>query len=249
MEITPTWDPGVNLQSEVRLHSTFPVTLIMSEKRGIFSDMPPTKDPSPASSIDSRIRKQIRESGAGSVFTPSNFLKLGSRAAVDKALSRLTAKGVVRRVARGLYDFPKTHPRLGVLSPSVEAVAKALAGRHGIRLQPSGAYAANLLRLSEQVPAKVVFLTDGPSRKVKIGNQEITLKQAAPRQLGAAGRTSGMVIEALRYLGKENITPERIGHLRKLLSSMDKAVLLDDLELAPAWMHEHIRYISGEKKA
>ncbi len=134
-----------------------------------------------------------------------------------------------------------------MLSPSIDEIAKTLSGRHAIRLLPSGAYAANMLRLSEQVPAKVVFLTDGPSRKVKIGKQEITLKQAAPRRLAAAGRTSGLVIEALRYLGKEHVEPKRIGHLRTLLSAGDKAKLMLDLPLAPAWMHAHIRFIAGEK--
>lgn len=199
--------------------------------------------------IDGQIRLKIRKSGPGTVFTPTSFLKLGGRAAVDKVLSRLTSEGIVRRMARGLYDVPQTHPKLGLLPPSIDAVAKALAGRHGIRLQPSGAYAANMLRLSEQVPAKVIFLTDGPSRKVKIGNQEITLKQAAPRYLGAAGRTSGLVIEALRYLGKENVNPLRIGHLRTLLSAGDKSGLLKDLQLAPAWMHSHLRFIAGDAKA
>jgi hypothetical protein len=199
--------------------------------------------------IDGKIRQNIRKSGPGTVFTPSSFLKLGGRAAVDKVLSRLTSEGVVRRMARGLYDLPQTHPKLGPLPPSIDAVAKALAGRYGIRLQPSGAYATNLLRLSEQVPAKVTFLTDGLSRKVKFGNQEITLKHAAPRYLATAGRTSGLVIEALRYIGKENVNPQRIGHLRTLLSASDKASLLDDLHFAPAWMHSHLRFIAGDAKA
>ena len=96
---------------------------------------------------------------------------------MDKALSRLTARGVIRRLARGLYEYPREHPELGTLSPDLEKVAKALAGKHRIRLQPAGAYAANLLGLSEQVPAKIVFLTDGPSRTVKIGRQEIHLRR------------------------------------------------------------------------
>src|SRR5271165_1357432 len=120
-------------------------------------------------SVDSHILARINRMKRGSVFVPADFLDLGSREAVDLALHRFARKGTIRRLARGLYDFPTEHPVLGLLSPSADAVAYTLAGRDRTRLQPAGAYAANLLGLSEQVPAKAVFLTDGPSRTVKIG--------------------------------------------------------------------------------
>jgi hypothetical protein len=130
--------------------------------------------------IDSKLKSRIYGHGRGSVFTPNDFLDLGGRDAVDKALSRLATRGVVRRLARGLYEYPREHPELGTLSPDIEKVAKALTGKDRIRRQPAGAYATNLLGLSEQVPAKVVFLTDGPSRTVKIGRQEIQLRHTTP---------------------------------------------------------------------
>ena len=114
-------------------------------------------------SIDAKILLAIRSLGKGAVFVPSDFLEFGNREAIDITLHRLTNKGTIRRLARGVYDFPKAHAALGLLSPSAETVAKALAGRDYTRLQPAGAYAANALGLSEQVPAKIVFLTDGPS--------------------------------------------------------------------------------------
>ncbi len=197
-------------------------------------------------SIDYKIKSRVYGSGRGSVFSPNDFLSLGSRHAVDKVLSRLAAKGTLRRLARGLYDYPKTHPKLGVLMPSAEAIAKAVAGRDSTRLQPSGAYAANLLRLSEQVPMKVVFLTDGPSRKVKVGKQEIILKRTTPRNMAAAGRASGLVIQALRYLGKVHATRDRVKHLRALLSPKDRKQLLKDLPLAPAWTHPLLRFIAED---
>src|SRR5580704_17817186 len=168
-------------------------------------------------SIDSRILARIHGRGRGSVFVPADFLDLGSREAVDVALHRLARKGTIRRLARGVYDFPKEHPVLGPLQPSDEAVARALAGRDRIRLQPAGAYAANALGLSEQVPAKAVFLTDGPSRTVKIGSMTIQLRQTTPRNMAAAGRLSGLVIQAFRELGKESVTPARIEQLRRTL--------------------------------
>ena len=151
----------------------------------------------------------IHRRGRGSVFVPGDFLDMGSREAVDIVLHRLARKGTIRRLARGVYDFPKEHPVLGLLQPSAEAVAKALAGRDHTRLQPAGAYAANALGLSEQVPAKVVFLTDGPSRTVKIGPMTIQLRRTTARNMAAAGRLSGLLIQALRELGKEHLTPER----------------------------------------
>ena len=184
--------------------------------------------------------------GKGGVFTPNDFLDLGSRGAVDLSLHRLTKLGTIRRIARGLYHYPESHPLLGEVSPSIEAVAKALASSEQVKLQPSGAYASNLLRLSEQVPAKVVFLTSGRARKVKLGKLVVELRPTTPRKMAAAGRTSGLVLAALRYLGKEHITAERIAHLRKTLSAEDRKRLLTDLPSAPAWLHSHIRAIATE---
>ena len=123
---------------------------------------------------------RIRNSGRRSVFVPGDFLDLDKRQAVDFALHRLVKRGVLRRLARGLYDYPKSHPQLGLLSPTVDAIAEALAGQDRLRIQPSAAYAANLLHLSEQVPARAVFLTDGPSRRLKVGTREIVLKRTPP---------------------------------------------------------------------
>jgi hypothetical protein len=133
-----------------------------------------------------------------------------------------------------------------MLSPNIEKVAKALAGTDRIRLQPAGAYATNLLGLSEQVPAKVVFLTDGPSRTVKIGRQEIQLRRTTPRNMAAAGRLSGLLMQALRHLGKEHITPARVEHLKRTLPPKERRQLLKDLRLAPAWMHPLFRELAGE---
>ena len=199
-----------------------------------------------AQSIDSRILATIRSHGCGSVFVPADFLDLGSREAVDIVLHRLARKGTVRRLARGVYDFPKEHPVLGPLSPSAEAVAKALAGRDRTRLQPAGAYAANVLGLSEQVPAKAVFLTDGPSRTVKIGATTIQLRRTTAKNMETAGRLSGLLIQALRELGKEHVTPERREHLKRILPADKRRELIKDLRLAPAWMHPIFRELAGE---
>ena len=196
--------------------------------------------------IDSMIKNRIFGSGRGALFTPTDFIDLGGRYAVDKALSRLAASGTLRRLTRGLYDYPKIHPVLGALLPTPEAVAKAFAQRDAVQLQPAGAYAANLLGLSEQVPAKIVFLTNGPSRKVKVGSMEITLRRTTPRNAVTAGRLSGLVIQALRHLGQANITPAHIQHLRRTIPHTKREELLRDLRYAPAWMHSIFRELSKD---
>ena len=197
-------------------------------------------------SIDSRVLAAIRSRGRGSVYVPADFLEIGSREAVDITLHRLARKGTIRRLARGVYDFPEQHPVLGLLSPSADAVANALAGRDRTRLQPAGAYAANVLGLSEQVPAKAVFLTDGPSRTVKIGQMTIQLRRTTARNMAAAGRLSGLLIQALRELGQTHVTPERREHLKRTIPADQRRELIKDLPLAPAWMHSIFRELAQE---
>jgi hypothetical protein len=180
------------------------------------------------------------------VLTPRDFLQLGTRAAVDQALSRLVKRGELRRLTRGVYQRPQVHPKLGLLAPSSEAVAHAVTQSQATRLLPSGAYAANLLRLSEQVPAQAVYLTDGPSRTLRFGNQEVTLKHASPRRMQFASQGTGLVREALRYLGPDHVTPERLQSLQATLRPETRSALLQDLPYAPAWMHPYLRALAEE---
>ncbi len=177
------------------------------------------------------------------MFTPGDFRDLGGRSAVDLALMRHYRSGTIRRLARGLYDYPRTDSALGVLAPPANAVARALAGRDSIRLQPSGSYAANLLGLSNQVPMRVVFLTDGPSRRVRIGKQEILLKHTTPRNMATAGKVSGLVIQALRHLGRQHVDELVVRHLRNRLDEKAKSQLVRDLKYAPAWIASVIRQV------
>lgn len=196
-------------------------------------------------SLESKLSKRIFGSGRGAVFTPSHFFDLGSRDAVDQALSRLTAAGTIRRLARGLYDYPKQHTVLGLLLPSPDTIAKAIATRDAARLQPTGAYAANLLGLSDQVPVTVVFLTDGAARTVQVGTQTIALRHTTPRNMATAGRLSGLLIQALRYLGQGGVTPEVVDYLRTTLPASERLALLRDINLAPAWMRPYFSEIAA----
>lgn len=197
-------------------------------------------------SIEKNIASRIESRKRGACFTPNVFLDLGSPEAVRIALHRLEKRGAVRRLARGLYDFPVQHPTIGLLSPNPDNVAKALSERDASRLQPSGAYAANVLGLSEQVPARIVFLTDGPARHVMIGHQEIVLKNTTTRNMATAGTTSGTVIQALRHLGVRQTNQNHVAHLRRTLSARDRAQLKQDRIYAPGWMHRIIDAIAED---
>lgn len=198
---------------------------------------------------DNQILRRIYGHGMGWVFTPSHFKDLGSRDAIASALKRHKQSGLIRQLARGLYDYPKTDPELGPLQPSADDIAKALAGRDAVRLQPTGAYAANLLGLSTQVPMKVTYLTDGLSRTVQIGKRQITLKRTTPRNMATAGKVSGLVIQALRRMGQAHIDKQVIAQLDRVLDAQAKAQLMKDIRYAPAWIADIIRDLAGREKS
>jgi hypothetical protein len=199
--------------------------------------------------IEPRVKSTIFGHGRGWAFTPGEFQGIADPRSVSVALTRLARKGIIRNLARGLYDYPKDDPQLGILSPSIDAVARALSLRHAIRLQPTGGYAANLLGLSDQVPMKVVFLTDGINRRVQIGKLQIILKRTTPRNMASAGKTSGLVIQALRHLGQRHIDDKIIQKLKQRLSAKDKQQLLTDLRHAPVWVATVMRQIGEAKKS
>lgn len=210
-----------------------------TQKKPTFSVKPVTQEA--LKSIDSQIRSRIYGHGKGWAFTPKHFRDLGSTAATDSCLRRLKAAGTIRQLARGLYDYPVNDPVLGTVAPSADAIARALVVRDAIRIQPSGAYAANVLGLSNQVPSRIVFLTDGPARKVKIGKREIILQHTTPRNMATAGRISGAIIQALRHLGQDQVDDAVIAILRRRITAADHAAIRKDLVHAPAWIADLLR--------
>jgi len=188
-----------------------------------------------ATSVPDRVMKRVRASGRGSVFTPSDFLIVAARSSVDQALSRLVKGGQLRRLARGLYDFPKLHPKLGPLSPAPDDVAHALARETGSQVQIAGARAANALGLSTQVPAQSTYLTDGPSRRVVLGKRVVDLRHASPKHLIAPGSPAGTVVQALRHVGPVRAA-DVVQVAARRLSANDKKTLASTAVQAPAWM-------------
>lgn len=186
-------------------------------------------------SVPDQIMRRARAHGRGGVFTPSDFLDVAARAAVDQALSRLVKNGKLRRLARGLYDFPKVHPKLGPLSPAPDDVAQALARETGSQVQIAGARAANALGLSSQVPAKNTYLTNGPSRRVVLGKRVVDLRHASPKHLIAPGSPAGTVVQALRHVGPIRAADVAEVAARRLTTN-DKRTLASTAVQAPAWM-------------
>ncbi len=191
------------------------------------------------------ILKRVRVHGRGWVFTPRDFLDLGTRDAVDIVLWRFTRDKTIRRLTQGVYDYPRLHKKLGILAPNPDDIAAVLAAKTGSRVQVSGARAANLLGLTDQVPAQLVYLTDGPAHRVKIGAQTIQLKPARPSRFPGAGTPAGLALQAIRAVGPRANKDSVVRQLSRALSARDRAQLAKLIKHAPAWSHEIIRQLKG----
>lgn len=196
--------------------------------------------------IDKSILKRIRGSGVGSVFSPNHFLDFGERSAVGVALHRLVKAGKIRRIRRGLYDLPGSNPIVGQTAPDVMATVRALMDGSHAQWQFTGAYAANALGLSDQVPAKVIILTDGVPRRVTLGKLTLVFRRAAPRNMLAAGRRAGLVIQALRYLNGSSEMSKHVAKLKKDLDTVTKKDLANITLKLPLWMRPLVQQITQD---
>lgn len=187
-------------------------------------------------SIELKVKNRIIEHGPGWCFTPMHFMDLGSDTSIRKALSNLQKQGMIRRLTQGVYDYPKVHESLGVIPPDINEVAKAIAEKNGVQIQPAGAHAANLVGLSEQVPGRITFLTEGPSRKIKIGNQEIVFKKATKKVMSTAGTKEGLLIQALKNIGKNHINDTMHTQIARFLKNSSKEEIRQNMRFAPAWI-------------
>ncbi len=194
--------------------------------------------------VINQILNRIRGKGRGWVFVPKDFLDLGSRAAVDKALSRLAHGGSIRRLTHGVYDYPKTHPRFGQLSPSPDAVAQAIARKRGGPLQVSGVRAANALGLTTQVPSKFVYFMNGSPRKVAVGGQILDFRRAGAKRMVGAGQPAGTVLQALRYFGRNGIDDDIKQRLVANLTPKDLVALKKVASRVSDWQREVISEVT-----
>lgn len=188
--------------------------------------------------VTNSVIEKLKELQKGSILFVDNFLDFGNPESVKKALFRMEEKGLLIRLAHGIYLYPKTDKALGVLHPSVEEIAAAIAKRDRARIIPTGIQALNKLGLSTQIPLQVVFLTDGAARSIKIGKRTITFKKTSPKNLLAKGEISGLAIQALKSIGQHKIEEEVLTRLFNSLKKEKKENILYDAKLAPAWINK-----------
>jgi hypothetical protein len=196
-----------------------------------------------------QIVARIERFGEGKAFSAKDFLDIATRTTIDVTLANLTKNGKIRRIRRGLYDMPRINEALGgKLSPDIDEAARAIARRQRWKIVPDGAWAANLLGLSTQVPSKIIYLTDGPSNEVPIGRRTIHFKHARPKAMAGLEGKFALVVQALRYLGKDGVGSREIETLRGALSLAEKRKLVKDARFGVDWIYEVAKRIA-EKAA
>jgi len=189
-------------------------------------------------SVQNRIENKITSMKKGSIIFPSNFDDFGNVEAVKKSLLRLKNKKFLVRLAHGIYLYPKQDKLLGVLYPSIEDIANAIAERDKARIIPTGIKALNQLGLSNQIPMNIIFLTDGTARTIVVGKRTLKFKRTTPKNLAVKGEITSLVIQALKEIGKNNITEEQLNRIKNHLKREKKGNIEHDIKLAPAWIAE-----------
>ena len=200
-------------------------------------------------SIENKILNNIKKCGRGNAIFSSDFVRFGEQKTVNKALERLAKEGVLIRISRGFYYYPKIDRKLGlgVLYPTLETIAESIAKRDKARIVPTGLYALNRLGFSTQIPMNIQYLTDGSNRKLTLYNgATIEFKHTAPKNLAFNSQLAMLITFAFRSLGKENITEEILAHTKELLAKDKSQTVKQDYKLMPAWVSSIIKSLYEE---
>ena len=196
---------------------------------------------------DGQIVKKVRAYKSQRLFFVDDFITIANYKAVSKALERLVEDKVLIRVANGIYARYKEDAVLGIMLPTTEQIAKAIAKRDKARIIPTGAYALHALGLSTQIPLNVVYLTDGTARKIKVGNRTIQFKKTTPKNLAAKGKISSLAIQALKAIGIDKVTEGERKKILELLRREKTTDLEHDIRLAPEWIRKIMKEALTEK--
>lgn len=189
-----------------------------------------------ANSVQTRIENQIKAMKRGNILFPSHFDEIGNVEVVKKSLLRLENKNFLVRLAHGIYLYPKQDKLLGVLYPTIEEIAVAIAERDKARIIPTGTTSLNKLGLSTQIPMNIVFLTDGAPRSIVVGRRTIKFKRTSPRNLAVKGEITSLIIQALKEIGKDNVTAEQLEKIKIHLEKEEQETIEHDAKLAPVWI-------------
>lgn len=201
-------------------------------------------------SIEKKVLEKIKKGKRGSLLFASEFVQFGEQKTISKILERLTKEGVILRISRGIYCYPKIDKvlGLGVLYPTLEDIAEAVAKRDKARIVPTGIYALNRLGFSSQIPMNIVYLTDGSERKLNLSNgATIEFRNAAPKNFAFKSQLSMLLTFAFKNIGKDNITPEILAHTKELLAKDDRQVIEKDYQTMPAWVSSIIKSLYEEE--
>ena len=194
--------------------------------------------------VSGKIENLITKSKKGKLLFVADFYQYGNYDTVRKALQRLANKKIIIRISQGIYYYPKTDELLGILYPTAEEIGKAIAKRDKARIIPTGAYAQHLLGLSTQIPMNIVYLTDGSTRKVKIGNQTIVFKKTSPKNLSFESKLSSLIIQAIKSKKENNITQADKQKLTEIIKqSNEKEKIKNDIQNAPVWIRKIVLQI------
>ena len=191
-------------------------------------------------SIHSQLEDKIISLKKGAIVFVSDFAAFGTAENVKKVLLRLEKKQLLVRLAHGIYLYPKIDKELGILYPSTESIAEAIAKRDKIRIIPTGIYALQQLGISTQIPMNVIYLTDGAPRKIKVGKRIITFKKTAPKNLAIKNKVLSNIVQGLKELGKENITDEVKQKINQALEKVPVEILKEEILNAPVWVRNEV---------
>ena len=199
--------------------------------------------------VEGKILKILKKRKKGTVLFAEDFLDIGNSSSINKALSRLAEKNIIVRLAQGIYLYPEVDVNIGVLYPTLDEIAKTIAKRDKSRIIPTGDLAFNMLGLTTQIPMNAVYLTDGSPRSIKVGKRSIKFKKTAPKNLSLKGEISSLVIQAIKKIGKNNISEAEIEKIKDVLKKEKPENISHDIKMCPSWIREIILSleVNGEK--
>ncbi len=191
-------------------------------------------------SISSQIENKIKRSKPGQIILPSDFKDLGTSTAIRKTLSRLVDRKVLVRMGQGVYVIPIHDKLFGEVLPSMEEIAASLAEKEHVKIMPTGQYALNKIGLSDQVPMKMVFLTNGTKKNITIGKSSIEFQPTTTKKLAMVGSISSLLFLGLEELDLNRLTESELEKIINLLKKEDQNNLKHDLKLAPARISDFV---------
>lgn len=191
-------------------------------------------------SVHKYIEHSILRRKKGDLIFPTDFRGKGTQTAVKTAMSRLYREGKLKKLAHGIYFVPKIDPLFGAILPAPEEVAESIAKKEKVRILPAGAYALHRLGLTTQVPTKLVYITDGENRQIKIGKTVIRFKATTPKKMSLKGQLSSLVILALDEINPANIDNDTANKIKAILQKENPSQLKRNLLLTSARNHDYI---------